>query len=230
SIIVEPVVGNMGVVPPRPGFLAGLREICDEADAILIFDEVMTGFRVARGGARQRYAIRPDLTLLGKIVGGGLPMAAYGGRGDLMESISPTGPVYQAGTLSGNPLAMAAGLATLKILEEDASLYERLEAKGAALEKGIAEAIRRRGVQASLSRVGSMWTLFFTKGPVSDWKSASASDTAMFGRWFRAMLDRGIYVAPSQFEANFFSDAHTDADIEATVAAADASLAQAVAA
>jgi glutamate-1-semialdehyde 2,1-aminomutase len=230
AIIVEPVAGNMGVVPPRPGFLAGLREICDEADAILIYDEVMTGFRVARGGARQKYAIRPDLTLLGKIVGGGLPAAAYGGRGDLMESVAPTGPVYQAGTLSGNPLAMAAGLATLRTIEEDPGIYDRLEARGAALEKGLNQAIARHGAPCSVARVGSMWTLFFTPGPVTDWKSAAASDTAMFGRWFHALLGAGIYVAPSQFEANFLSDAHTDADIEATLAAADAALEAAVAA
>ena len=229
AVFVEPVAGNMGVVPPLPGFLAGLREICTEEDTILVFDEVMTGFRVARGGARQKFAIRPDLTLLGKIVGGGLPAAAYGGRGDLMESVSPSGPVYQAGTLSGNPLAMAAGLATLRAIEEDPTLYERLESKGAALQKGMSEAIARRGAPCTLARVGSMWTLFFTRGPVTDWRSAAASDTAMFGRWFHAMLEAGIYVAPSQFEANFLGGAHTDADIEATVAAADAALAQAVA-
>jgi glutamate-1-semialdehyde 2,1-aminomutase len=223
-IVVEPVAGNMGVVAPRPGFLAGLREICDENEAILIYDEVMTGFRVARGGARARFAIRPDLTLLGKIVGGGLPAAAYGGRGDLMESVSPSGPVYQAGTLSGNPLAMAAGLATLRVIEEDPGFYDRLEAKGAALEKGLREAIARRGAPCHVARVGSMWTLFFAPGPVVDWKSAAASDTAMFGRWFHAMLDGGVYVAPSQFEANFLSDAHTSDDIAATVAAADAAL------
>lgn len=229
AVVVEPVAGNMGVVPPRPGFLAGLRDICSEEDAILVYDEVMTGFRVARGGARQKYAIKPDLTLLGKIVGGGLPAAAYGGRGDLMESVSPSGPVYQAGTLSGNPLAMAAGLATLRAIEEDATLYERLEAKGAALEKGIAEAIARRGAPARLARVGSMWTLFFTPHVVTDWKTASTADTAMFGRWFRAMLENGIYIAPSQFESNFLCDAHTDEDIDATVAAADAALEAALA-
>jgi len=229
AVIVEPVAGNMGVVAPRPGFLAGLREICSEEDAILVFDEVMTGFRVARGGARQKYAIRPDLTLMGKILGGGLPAAAYGGRGDLMESVSPSGPVYQAGTLSGNPLAMAAGLATLRVIEEDSTLYERLEAKGAALEKGIAEAIARRGAPAHIARVGSMWTLFFTPDPVVDWKTASAADTRKFARWFRAMLDYGIYVAPSQFEANFLSDAHTEADIDITVAAADGALEAALA-
>ena len=216
ALIVEPVVGNMGVVAPVPGFLEFLREACSSAGALLIFDEVMTGFRLAKGGAQEIFGGHPDLTTLGKILGGGLPVGAYGGRRDLMEKIAPAGPIYQAGTLSGNPLAMAAGLATLSAIEADPDLYERLETKGRALERAVAGEIRRRGHPCRFARVGSMWTLFFTNGEVRDWSSASSCDTARFGRWFHAMLERGIYVAPSQFEANFLSNAHTDDDIEAT--------------
>jgi len=224
AVIVEPVVGNMGVVAPVAGFLEGLREICTKDGALLIFDEVMTGFRLARGGAQERFDLRPDLTTLGKILGGGLPVGAYGGPRELMERVSPAGPVYQAGTLSGNPLAMAAGLATLGAIEADAGLYSRLEEKGRRLEDGIARAIASRGDPCRFARVGSMWTLFFTRAEVRDFAGASSSDTAAFARWFRAMLARGIYLAPSQFEANFIGEAHTAADIDATVEAAAASL------
>jgi glutamate-1-semialdehyde 2,1-aminomutase len=220
AIIVEPVVGNMGVVAPRPGFLQGVRELCSADGALLVFDEVMTGFRVARGGAQERYGVRPDLTTLGKIVGGGLPVGAYGGRRDLMARVSPSGPIYQAGTLSGNPLAMAAGLATLDIVLGDADFYARLEALGAALEEGLTQAAARAGVACTVARVGSMWTLFFTAERVDDWSGATRADTARFARFFQAMLARGVFLAPSQFEANFISAAHTPADVEATVRAA----------
>jgi glutamate-1-semialdehyde 2,1-aminomutase len=224
AVIVEPVVGNMGVVAPRPGFLQGLRDLCTREGAVLVFDEVMTGFRVSRGGAQERFGIRPDLTTLGKIIGGGLPVGAYGGRRDLMERISPAGPVYQAGTMSGNPLAMAAGLAQLDAIAGDAGLYDRLEALGRRLEDGLRAAIARRRVPAVVQRVGSMWTLFFTGAPVHDWSGASASDTQAFARFFQAMLGAGVLLAPSQFEANFLSAAHVPADIDAIVAAADAAL------
>lgn len=219
AVIVEPVVGNMGVVLPQSGFLAGLREICSSEGSLLIFDEVMTGFRLSKGGAQERYGIRPDLTTLGKILGGGLPAASYGGRRDLMERIAPSGPIYQAGTLSGNPLAMAAGLATLGVLESDGEIYTRLEARGAALQAGVAENLARHGYPCWIARAASMWTLFFTSGEPRDWPGAARSDTARFARWFQAMLGRGVYVAPSQFEANFLSDAHSDEDVESIVAA-----------
>ncbi len=224
AVIVEPVVGNMGVVLPRPSFLPGLREICTRHGAILIFDEVMTGFRLARGGAQEQYGITPDLTTLGKIIGGGLPVGAYGGRRDLMERISPAGPVYQAGTMSGNPLAMAAGLAALDAIAADPEFYARLERLGSALEQGLAAAISRRGAKAVVARAGSMWTLFFTDRRVDDWSGAAAADTKAFGRFFQAMLAAGVLLAPSQFEANFLSAAHTEADIDAIVTAADAAL------
>ncbi len=220
ALIVEPVVGNMGVVVPAAGFLGGLRALCDEHGALLIFDEVMTGFRVSRGGAQERFSVRPDLTTLGKIVGGGLPVAAYGGRRDLMSQVAPEGPVYQAGTLSGNPLGMAAGLATLRTIAAMPDLYTRLEALGARLEQGIAGAIAAQGVPCRIQRAASMWTLFFTADAVVDWPSAKASDATRYGRFFHVMLDRGFFLAPSQFEANFISIAHTDAQIDATVAAA----------
>jgi glutamate-1-semialdehyde 2,1-aminomutase len=219
AVIVEPVVGNMGVVAPRPGFLEGLRAVCSEHGALLVFDEVMTGFRVARGGAQERYGVSPDLTTLGKIIGGGLPVGAYGGRRDLMSLVAPAGPVYQAGTLSGNPLAMAAGLATLRAIEADADLYRRIDARAAALEDGLAEAIRRGGHACHVARVGSMWTLFMTPDPVADWDGAARSDTERYGRFFRALLARGVALAPAQFEACFVSAAHTDADVAATVTA-----------
>jgi glutamate-1-semialdehyde 2,1-aminomutase len=213
AVIVEPVVGNMGVVPPASGFLEALREIPTRHGALLIFDEVMTGFRVALGGAQQRFQIRPDLTTLGKIIGGGLPIAAYGGRADIMKKIAPLGPVYQAGTLSGNPLAVAAGLAMLRHLIAHPEIYDQLESRAAQLCAWTPPGV-------TINRVGSMFTFFFTGGPVTDWESAKRCDTALFGRFFHHMLDRGIYLAPSQFEAAFLSAAHSDADIQNTVEAA----------
>ena len=219
AVIVEPVAGNMGVVPPRPGFLETLRELSSAEGAILIFDEVMTGFRVARGGAQQRYGVTPDLTTLGKVIGGGLPVAAYGGRRHLMAQVSPSGPVYQAGTLSGNPLSMAAGLATLRELEQDPNLYERLENAGAVLEERLTAIVDRHGFPCRLARVASMWTLFFSDREVTGWSDAARCDTARFARFFHGALENGILIAPSQFEANFISAAHTPDDIESTVAA-----------
>jgi glutamate-1-semialdehyde 2,1-aminomutase len=213
AVIVEPVAGNMGVVPPEPGFLQALRELCDASGALLIFDEVITGFRVARGGAQELYGVTPDLTILGKIVGGGLPLAAFGGRGELMDRLAPAGDVYQAGTLSGNPLATAAGLAVLRRLTP--RVYDALERRGARLEAGLVEAAPRAQVQ----RVGAMATLFLREGPVRDFEAAAASDTEGYGALFRHLLDRGIYVAPSQFEAMFVSLAHGDEEIDRTVEA-----------
>jgi glutamate-1-semialdehyde 2,1-aminomutase len=220
AIIVEPVVGNMGVVAPRPGFLEGLRQLSAEYGALLIFDEVMTGFRLARGGAQELYGVRPDLTTLGKVIGGGLPVGAYGGRAELLSLIAPEGPVYQAGTLSGNPLAMAAGLAQLRAIEADPGLYDRLERLGALLEEGLLGVIASGGRPCRVARVGSMWTLFFSAREVTDWDVASRCDTARFGRFFHAMLERGVSLAPSQFEANFISTAHTEDDVAATLDAA----------
>jgi glutamate-1-semialdehyde 2,1-aminomutase len=219
-VIVEPVVGNMGCVPPATGYLAALRELCTKADSVLIFDEVMTGFRVAFGGAQQLYGIKPDLTTLGKIIGGGLPVGAYGGRADIMDKVAPLGPVYQAGTLSGNPLAMAAGLATLKHLRAHPEVYTRLESLAGVLVEKISAAAEEAGVKLTANRVGSMFTWFFQEGTVSDWDSAAKSDTAAFGKWHRAMLERGVYLPPSQYEAAFLSNAHTEDDIRQTVEAA----------
>jgi glutamate-1-semialdehyde 2,1-aminomutase len=213
AIIVEPVVGNMGCVPPAPGFLEALRDIATRHGALLIFDEVMTGFRVALGGAQQRYGVRPDLTTLGKIIGGGLPIGAYGGRADIMRSIAPLGPVYQAGTLSGNPLAVASGLAVLRYLSAHPEIYDRLEARAAHLTEWAPPGV-------TINRVGSMFTFFFTPDPVVDWDSAKKSDTARFARFFHFLLDRGVYIAPSQFEAGFVSAAHSEDDIRSTAAAA----------
>ncbi|PWT99676.1 MAG: glutamate-1-semialdehyde-2,1-aminomutase [Terriglobia bacterium] len=213
AVIVEPVVGNMGCVQPLPGYLEALREITARHGALLIFDEVMTGFRVAFGGAQQRYGIRPDLTTLGKVIGGGLPVGAYGGRRDIMSKVAPAGPIYQAGTLSGNPLAVAAGLAMLRYLKAHPEIYTQLEARATVLCAAVPEGI-------TLNRVGSMFTFFFTGGPVTDYESAKRSDTARFGRFFQAMLERGIYLAPSQFEAAFLSAAHTEEDLRRTVEAA----------
>jgi glutamate-1-semialdehyde 2,1-aminomutase len=213
AVIVEPVVGNMGCVPPLPGYLEALREITARYGALLIFDEVMTGFRVAFGGAQQRYGIRPDLTTLGKVIGGGLPVGAYGGRRDIMSKVAPAGPIYQAGTLSGNPLAVAAGLAMLRHLKAHPEIYGELERRAAQLCANAPAGV-------TVNRVGGMFTFFFTDQPVTDWESAKRSDTARFGRFFRAMLDRGIYLAPSQFEAAFLSAAHTDNDIQRTIEAA----------
>lgn len=223
AVIVEPVAGNMGCVAPQPGYLQALREITGRAGALLIFDEVMTGFRLAPGGAQELYGIRPDLTCLGKIVGGGLPAAAYGGRADVMDQVAPVGPVYQAGTLSGNPLAMVAGAVTLDHLVRPGN-YERLETLSARLEEGLRKAVSDGGVAATVNRVASMMTLFFCPGPVTDYASARASDTTRFGRFFRAMLGRGVYLPPAQFEAFFVSLAHSDADIVETVRAVRESL------
>jgi glutamate-1-semialdehyde 2,1-aminomutase len=209
AVIVEPVAGNMGVIPPADGFLAGLRELCDASGALLVFDEVITGFRVARGGAQERYGVKPDLTILGKIVGGGLPLAAFGGRADVMELLAPSGPVYQAGTLSGNPLATAAGLSVLRRLR-DPHVYDDLERRGARLEAGLAGFGRVR-------RVGAMLTLFMTDTGIRDFDDAQRCDTERYGALFRHLLAHGIYVAPSQFEAMFVSLAHGDAEIDTTV-------------
>jgi glutamate-1-semialdehyde 2,1-aminomutase len=211
AILVEPIAGNMGVVPPEPGFLEALRRLCDASGALLVFDEVITGFRVARGGAQERFGVLPDLTVLGKIVGGGLPLAAFGGRAELMERLAPAGDVYQAGTLSGNPLATAAGLAVLRRLRDD-RVYEELERRAASLERGLA----RHGV---VQRVGGMLTLFQSDDQVRDFDDAKACDTTRYGALFRHLLDRGVYVAPSQFEAMFVSLAHGDEEIERTIEA-----------
>jgi glutamate-1-semialdehyde 2,1-aminomutase len=220
-VIVEPIVGNMGCVPGSGGFLAALRLITQREKAVLIFDEVMTGFRVAFGGAQELYGIRPDLTTLGKIIGGGLPVGAYGGVNEMMNLVAPLGPMYQAGTLSGNPLAMAAGIATLKHLRDhQKELYPRLDKLAGKLVEGVASAAKDAGVTLTANRVGSMFTWFFTAEPVSSWSSASKSDTKAFGRFFRMMLDRGVYLPPSQYEAAFLSNAHTEEDVERTLSAA----------
>ena len=223
-LIAEPVAGNMGVVPPKPGFLEALREATAAHGSLLIFDEVMTGFRLGRGGAQALYRIRPDLTCLGKIIGGGLPVGAYGGARWIMEQVAPLGKVYQAGTLSGNPLAMRAGIETLRLLE-DPGLYERLEARGKQLEEGLRELAAQSGMALQCQRVGSMFTPFFVKNGVFDYQTARAADTNRYAGFFRAMLEGGINLAPSQFEAGFLSDAHTSADIEATLVVATAAFA-----
>lgn len=220
-IILEPIAGNMGVVPPASDFLSSLRRLATENDILLIFDEVISGFRVAYGGAQALYGITPDLTVLGKIIGGGLPVGAYGGRNDIMDLIAPSGPVYQAGTLSGNPLAVTAGLATLKQLRAR-GVYKRLDEQSAALAKGIGEAARKAGIPLTQTRVGSMLTAFFTSNPVVDWDTAKQSDTKRYGQFFHHMLEQGIYLAPSQFEAAFLSTAHTTRDIDQTIKAATA--------
>jgi glutamate-1-semialdehyde 2,1-aminomutase len=213
AVLVEPVAGNMGVVPPAPGFLEGLRSLCTRHGALLIFDEVITGFRIAFGGAQALYAVRPDLTCLGKIIGGGLPVGAYGGSRELMSRVAPLGPVYQAGTLSGNPLAVAAGLATLRALE-DRSVYARLEQLGARFEGGIKDAASGAGVPVVVNRVGSMLTTFFTDTPVTDYASAKRADTGRYARFFHSMLEGGVFLAPSQFEAAFVSLAHSEHDLD----------------
>lgn len=218
-IIVEPIAGNMGTIPPRKGFLEGLRSLCDREGTILIFDEVMTGFRVAYGGAQQLYGVTPDITTLGKIIGGGLPVGAFGGKKNIMQQLSPSGGVYQAGTLSGNPLAMTAGIETLKLLQAP-GFYAKLEEKSRVLADGIAEAARSASYPIFSTRVGSMFCSFFTKGEVSDWPTAARCDTAAFAKFFRGMLEEGIYLAPSQFETAFVSITHSDEDIEKTIAAA----------
>ncbi len=219
AVIVEPVVGNMGVIPPEKGFLQGLRDLTRANGSLLILDEVITGFRLGYGGVQQQFGVEPDLTCLGKIIGGGLPLAAFGGRRDVMELLAPVGPVYQAGTLSGNPLAVAAGLETLDLLAKPGT-YERLEELGAHLEAGLRAAIAAANVPACLNRVGSMWTLFLGVTAVRDADTARTANTDLFGRWFRGMLDEGIYLPPSQFEASFISLAHTEAEIDSTIRAA----------
>jgi glutamate-1-semialdehyde 2,1-aminomutase len=219
-VIVEPVVGNMGCVPPARGYLEALRAVTANNGTVLIFDEVMTGFRLAFGGAQELYAIKPDLTTMGKIIGGGLPVGAYGGPSEIMDLVAPLGPMYQAGTLSGNPLAMAAGYAQLRYLKEHKELYAKLDKVSADLVAGVAAAAKGAGVAMTHNRVASMFTWFFTKGPVTDWESASKSDTEAFGRFFRNLLDAGIYLPPSQYEAAFLGAAHTEDDVKKTVAAA----------
>jgi len=227
-VIVEPVVGNMGCVPPARGYLEALRAITQRDQSVLIFDEVMTGFRVAFGGAQELYTITPDLTTMGKIIGGGLPVGAYGGPAEIMDLVAPLGPMYQAGTLSGNPLAMAAGLATLHFLREHkGEIYPRLDQLSGELAAGVSAVAQDAGMPLCYNRVGSMFTWFFAEGPVTDWQSAAKSDTQAFGRFFRAMLDEGVYLPPSQFEAAFLSAAHTEKDVQQTIAAAKQALAMA---
>jgi glutamate-1-semialdehyde 2,1-aminomutase len=220
GILIEPVAGNMGCIPPQPGFLEGLRELATRSGACLIFDEVMSGFRVALGGAQARYGVTPDITCLGKIIGGGLPVGAYGGKQQIMAQVAPDGPMYQAGTLSGNPLAMAAGLETLKLLREPGG-YEKLEALTAQLGEGLAAICKRKGVPHVITHVGSMMTLFFVDGPVSNYQDVCRFDRERFNRFFWGMLDRGVYLAPSQFETGFMSLAHTPDDLEQTLQAAE---------
>jgi glutamate-1-semialdehyde 2,1-aminomutase len=228
-VIVEPVVGNMGCVPPARGYLEALRAVTSNDGAVLIFDEVMTGFRLAFGGAQELYSIQPDLTTMGKIIGGGLPVGAYGGPSEIMDLVAPLGPMYQAGTLSGNPLAMAAGYAQLRYLKDHKDLYQQLDQLSAELVVGVAAAAKNAGVPMTHNRVGSMFTWFFTRGPVTDWNSASKSDTEAFGRFFRNMLEGGIYLPPSQYEAAFLSAAHTAEDVQKTISAAKQAFAMVVA-
>ena len=223
AVIIEPVVGNMGCVPPQAGYLDAVRRLTKANDTLLIFDEVMTGFRLARGGAQELYGVTPDITTLGKIIGGGLPVGAYGGSRELMNHVAPAGPIYQAGTLSGNPLSMTAGLVTLRRLR-DKSVYERLENASLTLCDGVAAAARKAGTEIFTNRVGSMWTTFFTDEPVTNWETANRARREQYAKFFHAMLEAGVYLAPSQFEAAFVSLAHTDEVIEQTIAAATKSL------
>lgn len=224
ALILEPVVGNMGLVLPAPGFLEGLRKLCDQHGVVLIFDEVMTGFRLSKAGYQGITDVRPDLTTLGKIIGGGLPVGAYGGRREIMDYVSPAGPVYQAGTLSGNPLAMAAGLAMLRYLDGHPEVYTQLETIGAKLEAGLRAANERAGKSLTINRIGSMYTLFFSEAPVTNFAQAKASNLPLFGRYFHAMLDRGVYLAPSQFESLFLSTALTEDLVDEVLAAHAGSL------
>jgi len=226
AVIVEPYVGNAGFIPPESDFHPALRSLCDRHGALLIFDEVMTGFRVAAGGAQERLGVKPDLTTLGKIVGGGFPVGVYGGRADLMKRVAPEGPVYQAGTLSGNPVAMAAGLATLRETSKP-GFYETLNRRTDRLVSGLQNAARRNGVAVTTGHAGSMWGLYFTPGPVRNYADAKQSETALFARWHKAALARGVFLAPSTFEAGFVSAAHSDADIDFTIEQLDAALAEA---
>jgi glutamate-1-semialdehyde 2,1-aminomutase len=219
GVIIEPIAGNMGTVPPQPGFLEGLRQLCTDEGIVLIFDEVMSGFRVAYGGAQEVYGVIPDMTTLGKIIGGGLPVGAFGGKKEIMSLLSPAGGVYQAGTLSGNPLAMTAGIETLKLLQRP-GFYQELEEKSSHLAQGIARAAKEAGYPIYSTRVGSMFCAFFTAHEVGDWDTAATSDTKAFAKYFRLMLEEGIYLAPSQYETAFVSIAHGQAEIERTVAAA----------
>lgn len=219
AVIVEPVAANMGVVPPQPGFLQGLRRLCDESGALLIFDEVITGFRLAPGGAQEYFGVRADLVTYGKIIGGGMPVGAYGGSRKLMEQVAPLGPVYQAGTLSGNPVAMAAGIAQLRILKSNPEIYQNLERRGAMLEKGLQEALF--GIPAQVNRVGSLLTVFFTENPVNSYEAARSSNLEQFRRWYLGLLEQGIYAAPSQFEAMFLCNAHTDEEVERIIDCAE---------
>jgi glutamate-1-semialdehyde 2,1-aminomutase len=223
AIIVEPVAGNMGCVPPADGFLKGLRDLCTERGALLILDEVMTGFRVAYGGAQSVYGVKPDITTLGKIIGGGMPIGAYGGRRELMQLVSPLGPMYQAGTLSGNPVAVAAGKATLGVLK-NSSIYSDLEERSGEFETGVRKAAEKHGVPLTINRAGSMWTIFFTEGPVTDYESANRSNRDKFARFFHLMLAEGVYLPPSQLEAAFFSAAHAKKDILQLIERADRAL------
>lgn len=226
AVLVEPVAGNMGLVPPAPGFLDALRRLCDQHGALLVVDEVMTGFRIARGGARERYDLRPDLTIMGKVIGGGLPVGAYAGRKELMEQVAPLGPVYQAGTLSGNPLAMAAGHAVVSRLTE--AVYDRLEESGARLQRGLELSLEAVGISGQVQRVGSMISVFFTAMPVGDFEDASTTDKALYGRLFHGLLKRGVYLPPSALEAWFLNAAHTDEQIDHTVAAFEDALREAL--
>lgn len=221
AIIVEPVVGNMGLIKPEPGFLEGLRAICDREGILLIFDEVMTGFRLSLGGAQELLGVRPDLTTLGKVIGGGLPVGAYGGRADIMDMIAPQGPIYQAGTLSGNPVAMAAGKAMLELLRADTELYNRLDRNTALLETQMQAVFDRAGIPVCINRMGSMITFFFQEGPVRNYEEAKRSDTALFGKFFKGLLNRGVYLAPSQFEALFVSNAISPTEVGIIVAATE---------
>ena len=223
AIIVEPVAGNMGCVPPADGFLKGLREICDQNGALLIFDEVMTGFRVAYSGAQSLYNVKPDITTLGKVIGGGMPIGAYGARRELMHLVSPLGPMYQAGTLSGNPIAVAAGKATLGVLK-NSSIYSDLEERSAEFQDGVRKSAVKHGVPITFNRVGSMWTIFFTDGPVTDFESANRSNRDKFARFFHVMLSEGVYLPPSQLESAFFSAAHAKKDILQLIERADRAL------
>ena len=219
AIVIEPVAGNMGCVPADKDFFKKLRELTLSEKIILIFDEVMSGFRVARGGAQELYGIEPDMTTFGKIIGGGLPVGAYGGRKDIMEMVAPSGPVYQAGTLSGNPLAMTAGYETLKVIQNDKNFYKKLSRKSEILYEGFRDNMKSLGLDFTLNYSGSMFTLFFTKSKVTDYNSAKTSDTSLFALYFNEMLNNGIYITPSQFEANFISASHSEQDIERTIKA-----------
>ena len=219
AIIIEPIAGNMGVVKAKDDFIKELRRVCDEERIVLIFDEVMTGFRVAAGGAQEVLNIKPDLSTFGKIIGGGLPVGAFGGKKEIMEKIAPSGPVYQAGTLSGNPLAMAAGYAALKHIKDNTGIYKDLEEKSAYLENGFKENLKSLGKTYAMNRVGSMMCMFFNEEPVDDFKTAVNSDTVLYGKYFHKMLNRGIYLAPAQFEALFVSTAHSKEDLNKTIKA-----------